>query len=195
MAAQCNGDIINYSKIARQSGVSIKTVQVYFDILKETHIGIILDAYHSSVRKRLINAPKFYFLDPGIKRALDNTLTMDIPKHTYVYGKVFEHFIITQFFFLNHYLQRDYRFFYLKTKDGAEIDLILEKPNKEKILIEIKSSDKSEEVNTNNLKRFQNDILNSKAYCITRDNYRRKKDNIEFLPWHEALDVITKTVS
>lgn len=190
VAAQCNGDIINYSKIGRQSGVTIKTVQVYFDILKETHIGIMLDAYHSSVRKRLISAPKFYFLDPGIKRALDNTLNVDLPEHTYAYGKAFEHFIITQIFFLNHYLQKDYRFFYLKTKDGAEIDLIIEKPNKEKILVEIKSTQKSEEADTNNLNRFQKDIPNSKAYCLTRDKYKRKKDNIEFFPWDEAIEVI-----
>ncbi|MGA1870184.1 MAG: ATP-binding protein [bacterium] len=190
VAAQCNGDIINYSKIARQSGVTIKTVQVYFDILKETHIGIILDTYHSSVRKRLISSPKFYFLDTGIKRALDNTLHVDLPEHTYAYGKAFEHFVITQIFFLNEYLQKDYHFFYLKTKDGAEIDLIIEKSDKQKLLIEIKSTDRSEEVDVNNLRKFQRDIPDSKAYCITRDKYKRKKGTIEFFPWDQAFEEI-----
>jgi predicted AAA+ superfamily ATPase len=104
--------------------------------------------------------------------------------------KQFEHFIITQIFFLNHYLQQDFRLFYLKTKDGAEIDLIIEKPDKKKILVEIKSTDKSEELNINNLKTFQEDIPDSKAYCLTRDKYKKKKYNIEFFPWYEAFEVI-----
>ncbi len=190
IAAQSNGDIINYSKIARQSGTTVKTIQVYFDILQETHVGIILDAYHTSARKRLLKAPKFYFFDPGIKRALDNTLHIDIQEHTYAYGKAFEHFVITQIFFLSHYLRKDYRLFYLKTKDGVEIDLIIETPDKKNMLIEIKSTDKSEEVNVNNLKGFQKDIPDAKAFCITQDKYRRRKDNIEFLPWYEAFKVL-----
>ena len=50
--------------------------QIYFDILKETHVGITLDAYHTSARKRTIQAPKFYLFNTGVKRALDNTLLL-----------------------------------------------------------------------------------------------------------------------
>jgi predicted AAA+ superfamily ATPase len=112
IAAQLNGDIINYTKIARQINVDTKTVQNYFEILQETLLGITLNAYHTSIRKQIIQAPKFYFIDPGIKRALDNTLQIDLMENTYAFGKAFEHFIIIQLYFLNQYYERDYKFYY-----------------------------------------------------------------------------------
>lgn len=138
----------------------------------------------------MISSPKFYFFDPGIKRALDNTLNIELLEHTYAYGRAFEHFIITQIIFLCYYFQKDYRFFYLKTKDGAEIDLIIEKPKREILLIEIKSNDRSEEIDLHNLKKFQRDIPNSKAYCLSRDQYKIKRENVEFFPWDEGIEKI-----
>lgn len=78
LSAQANGEIVNYYKIARQAGVTSKTIEVYYDILQETLLGILLESYHNSIRKRIIKSPKFYLIDPGIKRALDNTLTLDL---------------------------------------------------------------------------------------------------------------------
>lgn len=61
VAAQSNGQVINYSRIAEDVGVDVKTVQAYFSILEDTLLGVILPAYHSSVRKRLRTNPRFYF--------------------------------------------------------------------------------------------------------------------------------------
>ena len=110
IAAQTNGEIVNYAKIASAVGVTTKTAQVYFDILKETYVGITLDAYHTSARKRTIQAPKFYLFDTGVKRALDNTLQVPLVEQTFAYGRAFEHFIILQSHCLNEYLQRDFQF-------------------------------------------------------------------------------------
>lgn len=187
VASQCNGDIINFSKISRQAGVTVKTIQSYFDILKETYIGFLLDAFHSSVRKRLIQSPKFFFFDPGIKRALDNTLQVKLIPGTYAYGKAFEHFVITQLLFHNTYYQKDYQFFYIKTKDGAELDLVIRKPDKNLVLVEIKSNEKAEEINVNTLSAFRKDFPGSRAYCLSRDSLIRKKNNINYLPWDKGI--------
>jgi predicted AAA+ superfamily ATPase len=60
IAAQCNGELINFANIARDVGVDIKTVQSYFEILEDTLLGFMLEPYHRSVRKRQRQAPKFY---------------------------------------------------------------------------------------------------------------------------------------
>lgn len=190
VAAQSDGDIINYTKIAGLIGSTTKTVQTYFDILKETYIGITLDSYHTSIRKRLIKAPKFYFIDSGIKRSLENTVSIPLKEGTYAYGRAFEHFIITQIYFLNSYLQKDYKLFYLKTKDGAEIDLIIHKPNKENILVEIKSTNKSDTINTSNLKTFKNDMKASKAFILSQDPIKRRNNGITFIKWDEGIKKI-----
>jgi predicted AAA+ superfamily ATPase len=110
VAAQCNGQILNYSKIARDVGVDTKTVQAYFSILEETLVGFFLPAFHQSVRKRQRVSPKFYFFDPGVKRALARTLQQEIYPRTYEYDQAFEHWVVLEFFRLAHYLDKEWSF-------------------------------------------------------------------------------------
>jgi len=74
IAAQSNGKIINYAKIAQDVGVDTDTVISYFSILQDTLIGYLIHPYHTSIRKRQRKNPKFYFFDTGVKRALQRTL-------------------------------------------------------------------------------------------------------------------------
>lgn len=82
VAAQCNGKIINFSSIARDVGVDEKKVKSYFEILDDTLIGFLLESYHGSLRKQIGQAPKFYFFDTGVTRALAKRLTIDLVPST-----------------------------------------------------------------------------------------------------------------
>ncbi len=68
IAAQMETQIVNYSNIARDTGSDHKTIQNYFQILVDTHIGFFLEPYDQSVRKVQKQSPKFYFFDTGVKR-------------------------------------------------------------------------------------------------------------------------------
>ena len=70
IAAQCNGTLLNYSKIARDLGVDWTTVKNYFEILEDTLLGFQLPAYSKSLRKQQLNSQKFYLFDIGIKSCL-----------------------------------------------------------------------------------------------------------------------------
>lgn len=187
IAAQMSGEIVNYSKIAKQLNIDTKTVQNYFLILEDTLLSFTLEAYHTSVRKRLISAPKFYFFDLGVKRALERTLNLKIEKQNFTYGKNFEQFIISQMFFLNSNYNLDYKFYYLKTKDGAEIDLIIERPGKKLVLIEIKSSNSIDKTDIRNLIEFKKSLPNSEAFCLSNDPYERKIEDVRILPWQQGM--------
>ena len=65
VAAQMNGQIINFSKIGSDIGVDTTTVQNYYSILEDTLIGFHLQAYHTSIRKSQRLSPKFYLFDTG----------------------------------------------------------------------------------------------------------------------------------
>jgi predicted AAA+ superfamily ATPase len=187
IAAQCNGEIVNFANIARDVGVDIKTVQSYFEILEDTLVGFLLEPFHRSVRKRQRQAPKFYLFDPGIRRALDRTLTIDLKPGTYAYGRAFEHFIVIEALRLSAYRQNDYRFSYLRTKDDAEIDLIVERPGGTTALLEIKSAAHVDERDTRLLERFALDIPGAEAYCLSRDPVARRIGSVLALPWQEGL--------
>ena len=192
VAAQMNGKIINYSKIARNIGVDTTTVQSYYTILEDTLVGFYLRPYHTSVRKSQKLSPKFYLFDTGVCRALKRTLSVPLLPQTYDFGEVFEHFIILEFIKLTEYLRKDWEFYYLSTKDGAEIDLIIDRPNQKTLCIEIKSSSLIVESDIRHLSRIGKDIPNSKLYCFSREPQKKKIQNIHCREWREGLKEIFK---
>lgn len=187
VAAQTNGKIINYTKISNDVGVDVKTIQNYFTILEDTLLGFFLTPFQHSFRKRLSKSPKFYFFDPGVTKALANQLTIPVNESTNFYGDCFEHFIITQCKHLSFYFHRDYQFSYLRTKDDAEIDLVVERPGKPLLLVEIKSSQDVEERQLYTLKSIIQDLKNCEAVCFSRDKYPKKIGNIMIYPWAEGI--------
>lgn len=191
LAAQNNGEIINYSNIARDIGVDHKTVSNYYQILEDTLLGFFLAPYHKSVRKRQIESPKFYLFDLGVKRSLERTLNIPIKKRSYAYGAAFEHFIILEITRLNEYFKSDFKLSYLKTKDGAELDLIIERPAQVELLIEVKSTDKVEEKNTKTLLHFQKSWARDvQTLLISNDLSDKLVNGVECLYWERALEKI-----
>jgi uncharacterized protein len=87
----------------------------------------------------------------GVVRALMRQLSLPLTESTSAYGEIFEHFIILECMKLASYFYPEYRFSYLKTKDDAEVDLIVERPGLPLLFIEIKSAN---EINESSLKIF-----------------------------------------
>ncbi len=188
IAAQLNGQIINYSKFARQTHSDHKTIQNYFSILEDTLIGFFLPAYHRSVRKQQQKAPKFYLFDLGVKKALENNLVSVLRPRTFAFGQAFEHFIILECFKLNHYFRRNYNFSYLKTKDGLEVDLIIQRPGKKDLLVEIKSTDT---IRTDQIRKIKNISLDwpkpCEAQAWSMDPSAQNIEGVRCFPWKQAL--------
>ncbi len=187
IAAQMNGKILNFSKIAKDVGVDDKTIRQYYSILEDTLLGFSLKAFRHSFRKQLSTKPKFYLFDTGVKRSLENSLSINLQPSTSAYGNAFEHFLILEIIKLSSYFHDDYRFSYLKTKDDIEIDLIVERPGKPFLFIEIKSTEEVNQDSLSNLAKLSQDFGNSQALCLSRDKISRKIDNILVMNWQEGL--------
>ncbi len=190
IAAQSNGELINYSRIARDVGVDTKTVQSYFQILEDTLVAFTIEPYHRSVRKRQSQAPRFYLFDTGVCRALSRTLNVPLNTGTYAFGRAFEHFVVTEMLRRNDYLKKDYRFSYLRTKDGAEVDLVIERPGQPTVLVEIKSSAQMDQTDLRHLAAFREDMRDSEAVCLCRESIPRLVNNIRITPWEQGIDEI-----
>jgi predicted AAA+ superfamily ATPase len=187
VAAQTTTTIVNYSKIANDVGVDTTTAQSYFQIIEDTLIGILLEPFHESVRKRQRANPKFYLFDTGIQRALTKQVGIELLEGTYDYGRSFEHFLITEILRLSSYKENDYSFSYLRTKDDAEIDLIIDRPGLPRALIEIKSKTRIDESDLVHLRGFLPSFPKAEAFCLSRDTERKKFGRIVALPWNEGL--------
>jgi uncharacterized protein len=188
IAAQLNSEILNYTRIADDVGSDVKTVQSYYEILNDTLLGFFLEPYHRSIRKQQRQSPKFYFFDLGVRRALARQLNQTLDASTFGYGKIFEHFIIAEIFRLNIYLRKDWKLSYLQTKEGGEIDLIIDTPSRNVFLVEIKSDRIVDERHLPRLNRFIGDFPGCKSIVLSQEKEPRLVGNIRVLPWRMGLD-------
>ncbi len=187
IAAQCNGEPLNFSNISRDCNTDTKTIQSYYQILEDTWAGYVLEPHHTSIRKRQKKAPKFYFFDTGICRALCGTQQQSLVVGTPEFGRAFEHFVLLEIFRLNEYGSKDYSFSYLRTKDQAEVDLIIARPGMPVALVEIKSTDRVDERHTRGVQAFLKDFRSAEAFCLSRDPIKRKIGSVRVLPWEAGL--------
>jgi predicted AAA+ superfamily ATPase len=187
VASQMSGQIVNFSKIGREVGASTLTVQNYFQILEDTLIGSLIEPFHESVRKRQRGNPKFYLFDTGVQRSLNNTLQVELLPQTYAFGVAFEHFVVNEINRLQSYGKKDYRLSYLRTKDGVEIDLVIERPGLKRALVEIKSTERVAEEDVRSLTQLGKDVPNSEAFCLSRDSTAKKIGAVSCFPWQQGL--------
>ena len=127
------GEMLNYSNIAGDVGVSEPTIKNWISILERTGIVYILQPYSASALARIIKTPKIYFRDTGLACYLTRWLTADALKNSAVAGNMFETFVVSEILKSYSNEGRDYRFniFYYRGKDKNaseenEIDLIIE---------------------------------------------------------------------
>jgi predicted AAA+ superfamily ATPase len=190
VAAQQNTQIINFSKIAREAQTEDKTVQRYFSILEDTFLGFMLPAFHRSVRRAQRMRPKFYFFDPGVKRAIEGSLTSPLVTSTYAYGQAFEHFFILECVKLRDALRPDDKIYFIRTKDGVEIDLLVERPGRELWAVEIKSSERVDSTEIESKRALAKDLRVKRFIVASREARPRNVSGVEYLPWADALEAL-----
>lgn len=187
IAAQTNGTIVNFAKIAKDVGINEKTAKRYFQILEDTLLGFFLDSFHRSIRKRQIQSPKFYLFDIGVTRSLARMLTQNVVSPSGPYGLAFGHFLIAECIRLNDYRRLDFRFSYFRTSDGAEIDLIVERPGKPLALIEIKSATNPSDDSVDHLIRLREDFGDCECFCLSNIAIPRVFRDVRFVNWRAGL--------
>ena len=184
VAALSNTEIINYTNIAQDCGVSAKTVKEYFSILEETMLGFYLPAFTRVVKRRLIQSPKFYYFDV----AIPNHLLRRTPLQpgTDVYGHALEHFVIQELrAYLSYCHGEDKTLGYWRTLDGKyEVDAVV---GDAEVAIEVKSSDNITSHDTKGLKAFGEEHPEAKLILLTMEPRPRKLNSIEIWPIEQFL--------
>ena len=129
------GNMINYAELARSLQADQRTIKRYIEIFEQSFIIFRLYPYSKKKRDEIIKAEKIFFYDTGIRNALIGDFSsLDARADK---GALFENFIISELVKQNSYTEKNYRFYYWRTKQDSEIDIVLEK-GQELIGVEIK---------------------------------------------------------
>lgn len=106
----------------------------------------------------------------------------------YIYGKLFEHFVILEIVKANTNYGKGYVFSYYKeaTNKGAEIDLIASKGERN-LAIEVKSSFDPDIVEIRQLARLSKKIAACTPYILCRTAQTRLCEGVTIMPWQAGI--------
>jgi predicted AAA+ superfamily ATPase len=119
-------ELINFSSLGSDASVASKTVSEWIDILERAAIIETLPVYSSNFNNRLIKTPKLFFLDSGILVRLQGHLTEATILSTPQAGHLFENLVLSEAAKLRDHFKLPISLSYWRTKEGEEIDLIIE---------------------------------------------------------------------
>jgi predicted AAA+ superfamily ATPase len=115
VAALTNGELLNYTNVAREAAVSAKLVRSYFQILEDTLLGFRVPPWRKSRTRRMIETEKFYLFDVGVT----NYLSRRTPREgTPEFGKAFEHYILMELKAFQAYRNPELDIRYWRTSTG-----------------------------------------------------------------------------
>ena len=158
------GNEVSYDELAKQLGLSRNTVEKYLDLLSKVFVIYRLGSYSRNLRKEISKAGKWYFYDNGIRNALIGNynpiaLRDDI-------GQLWESYLISERIKQSNYSSNNKLFYFWRTYDGQEIDLIEESEGNINAF-EFKWGTKTPKAPH----AFSTNYPNSNYQIINRDNY------------------------
>lgn len=174
LCAARTGQQLNYSDLARDAGVAVSTAKEWISILESTMHIYLLRPYYKNISKRLIKAPKLYFMDTGLAAYLTKWKDADTARAGAMAGALFETFVVSEI--LKSYLFRGIEppLYYFRDKEGHEIDLLIEDeatlyPVEIKLKSSVRASDLSGMVYAQS--KFQGLVGEGTVICVAPQRY------------------------
>ncbi len=165
------GQIINYSHIAREVGTYVREVKEYLSVFEDTFILYKLNPFFSNKHKEIIKTPKYYFWDNGIRNYFLKNF-QDINSRADA-GFLFESFAISE---ANKYKRGLQNIKFWRSKLGQEIDLVMEDQGRI-IPYEIKFKARQNSKDLRGLVSFMDTYKLKKGYLVSLVNRREKNVN------------------
>ncbi|OFW80366.1 MAG: ATPase [Alphaproteobacteria bacterium RIFCSPLOWO2_01_FULL_40_26] len=126
ICAARTGQLLNYSDMARDCDIDHKTIKSWLSILETSGLVYLLHPYYRNVTKRMVKAPKLYFLDTGLCAFLTQWPTHESLEAGAMSGAILETYIFAEILKSYWHNGRDAYFYYYRDLDQKEIDLLIE---------------------------------------------------------------------
>ena len=182
--AYSQGELTNFSNIARDCGVDAKTVREYYQILVDTLLGGFVEPYARRTSRQVITrAAKFYLFDVGVAGALTKR-KIEEPRGEQ-FGKALEHLVLMELRAHAAYTDCDHAIRFWRTKAGQEVDFVL---GDGEVAIEVKGASRADGRDLRGLKAFVEDHAPRQALLVCLEKKERIVDGIRILPWSLFLE-------
>ena len=117
---------LNCSTLSRDIGVSVPTIKSWLTLVEASGLVFLLMPYHKNFGKRIIKAPKCYFMDTGLVCYLSGHQVEEHVLQGPMAGALFETACVSQFYKRFTALVDPCSLYYYRSTDGLEVDLLIE---------------------------------------------------------------------
>ena len=160
------GSEVSYDELGRQLGISKNTVESYLDLLQKVFVLYRLGGYSKNLRKEVTKSSKWYYVDNGIRNAVIRDFKPLSLRSDDDRGALWENYIITERMKRNHNNRLGLDFYFWRTYDQQEIDL-LENDSGMLSAFEMKAGKKK----PNAPKCFQEAYPDASFHVVNAENY------------------------
>ncbi len=140
MLAARTGNILNNSSLAKDSGVRSVTINEWISVLERTAIIYLLPPFETNLNKRLTKSHKIYFLDTGLAARLQGWMDVQPILTSPQAGALFETLVLGEIVKCITNFGKDWKVYLWRTKEGEEVDFIIDKGNGEILALDAKLS-------------------------------------------------------
>lgn len=134
------GGLLDFSGLGRDVGVDGKTIKDWISILERMHIIALVMPFSSNLSSRLVKSPKIYFIDTGLACRLQGWTSAEPILTSPQQGALFENLVFSEIFKLNSNYQLGWQIYHWRSRDGEEIDFLIQKDPNHFLFIEAKVS-------------------------------------------------------
>jgi predicted AAA+ superfamily ATPase len=124
------GELLNLNSLGNEAGVTGVTLKSWLGLLERSGLAGLLRPFHSNLNKRLVKTPKFYFFDTGLAVRLQGHLQSQLMFKTPSFGHLFENLVVSEAIKTRDHHRRAWNFYFWRTRDGEEYDLLIEAGNR-----------------------------------------------------------------
>ena len=124
------GKEVSYTELGTQLGISKNTVEKYLNLLTKVFVVIKVPAYSNNLRKEISKSQRWYFVDNGIRNALISNFDPLALRNGDEKGMLWENYLFMERLKRNTYLNSKRDYYFWRTYDGQEIDLLEENTKK-----------------------------------------------------------------
>lgn len=129
---------LNASEVAGLTGVHTATIQDWLGLLARNQIIFLLPGYFDNISKRLAKSPRLYFLDTGLASRLQGWSQLEPLQKSPQIGPLFANLVLSEIVKTRDFFRKEWSLYYWRTKDGEEIDFLVQDAQKNTLILEAK---------------------------------------------------------
>lgn len=186
------GQLVNLSSLSRDAGINRATAQSWLSVLQASHLIHLVQPWFTNLSKRWVKTPKLYFCDAGLAAWLLGVRQVSHLASHPLRGALFENWVITELIKSQTHRGEKPGIYFIRDKQGHEIDAIIETGPNAFHAVEIKSGMTISSDSFSGLKYWGSRLkeVRLQPWVVYAGDAVQKRSDTTVLPWRDVHSIL-----